>query len=170
MTYMLEHADHDTEDAAPIDMLEAYYAAHGWDHERHEDEVIATVKGSWTTYELRALWREDDSVLQFLAFPDIKVTDDRRAGVYEALALVNEQLWVGHFELWSSSGILLYRHAAMIDGGDDGTISLAAAELLVESAIEECERFYPVFQFVLWGGKSAKEALAAALIETQGEA
>ncbi|MWC45187.1 YbjN domain-containing protein [Sphingomonas carotinifaciens] len=167
---MLEHADHDTEDAAPIDMLEAYYAAHGWDHERHEDEVIATVKGSWTTYELRALWREDDSVLQFLAFPDIKVTDDRRAGVYEALALVNEQLWVGHFELWSSSGILLYRHAAMIDGGDDGTISLAAAELLVESAIEECERFYPVFQFVLWGGKSAKEALAAALIETQGEA
>ena len=66
-------------------MLEAYYAAHGWEHERHDDEIFATVKGSWTTYELRALWREDDSVLQFLAFPDIKVTDDRRGGVYEAI-------------------------------------------------------------------------------------
>ena len=64
-----------------------------------------------------------------------------------------------------SSGILLFRHAAMVDGGDDGTMSLDAAELLVESAIEECERFYPVFQFVLWGGKSPKEAIAAALIE-----
>jgi hypothetical protein len=167
---MLDHAEHDQEPDAPIDMLEAYYAAHGWDHERHEDEIVATVKGSWTTYELRALWRDDDSVLQFLAFPDIKVTDDRRAAVYETIGLVNEQLWIGHFELWSSSGILLYRHAAMIDGEDEGTMSLGATELLVESAIEECERFYPVFQFVLWGGKSPKDALAAALIETQGEA
>jgi hypothetical protein len=167
---MLDQSEHDDESQAPIDMLEAYYDAHGWDHERQDDEVVATVKGSWTTYELRALWREDDSVLQFLAFPDIKVTDDRRPAVYETLGLVNEQLWVGHFELWSSSGVLLYRHAAMVDGGGEGTMSLAAAELLVESAIEECERFYPVFQFVLWGGKTPREAIAAALIETQGEA
>ena len=58
----------------------------------------------------------------------------------------------------------------MIDGEDEGTMSLGATELLVESAIEECERFYPVFQFVLWGGKSPAEAMAAALIETLGEA
>jgi len=164
-----QHEDQD--DAAPIDMLEAYYAAHGWEFERHDEEIVATVKGSWASYELRALWREEDSVLQFLAFPDIKVTDDRRAAIYEAIGLVNEQLWIGHFELWSSSGILLYRHAAMIDGGDEErSLSLGGAELLVESAVEECERFYPVFQFVLWGGKTPKEALAAALIETQGEA
>ncbi|SEM52660.1 hypothetical protein SAMN05192583_0516 [Sphingomonas gellani] len=166
---MLDQADHDTDDSAPLDMLEAYFAAHGWEHERGDEEIVATVKGSWASYELRALWREEDGVLQFLALPDIKVTDDRRAGMYETLALVNEQLWVGHFELWSSSGTLLYRHAALIDG-DEATLSLSAAETLVESAIDECERFYPVFQFVLWGGKSPREALAAALIETQGEA
>ena len=94
---MLDHAEHDQDPAAPIDMLEAYYGAHGWEHERHDDEIVATVKGSWTSYELRALWREDDSVLQFLAFPDIKFTDDRRSAVYEAIGLVNEQLWIGHF-------------------------------------------------------------------------
>ena len=167
---MLSEVDDDRDDAAPIDMLESYYAAHGWSYDRQDDEVIAKVKGSWTEYELRALWREEDSVLQFLAFPDIRVTDERRSAVYEAIGLINEQLWVGHFELWSSSGILLYRHAAMVDGPDDGTLSLAAAELIIESAIDECERFYPVFQFVLWGGKTPKEALAAALTETQGEA
>lgn len=162
----------DQEDDAPIDTLEGYYAAHGWDHERHDDEIIASVKGSWATYELRALWREDDSVLQFLAFPDIKVADDRRGAIHEALALINEHLWIGHFELWSSSGILLFRHAALIDAGqgDEPRLSLAGAELLVESAIEECERFYPVFQFVLWGGKTPREAIAAAMVETQGEA
>jgi hypothetical protein len=167
---MLDESDFERDDAAPIDMLERYFAAHGWDHEREDEEVVAKFKGSWTQYELRALWREEDSVLQFLAFPDIKVTEERRTAIYEAIGLINEQLWVGHFELWSSSGILLYRHAAMIDGEDGGALSLESAELIIESAIDECERFYPVFQFVMWGGKTPKEALAAALTETQGEA
>ena len=52
---------------------------------------------------------------------------------------------------------------------DDG-LSLEQAEAIAEAAVEECERFYPVFQFVLWGGKSPGEAIAAALIDTQGEA
>lgn len=168
---MLDEVDYEREAEAPIDMLETYYAAHGWSHERHDEEIVATVKGSWTEYELRALWRDEDRVLQFLAFPDVKVAEDRRTAIYETIGLVNEQLWLGHFELWSSSGILLYRHAAMIDGDDDeATLSLAGCETLVENAIDECERFYPVFQFVLWGGKSPRDALAAAMVETQGEA
>lgn len=169
---MLSSHDHEADPAAPIDMLEAYYAAHGWEHTRGDEEIVATAPGSWTSYELRALWREHDSVLQFLAFPDIKVPDDRRGPLYEAIGLVNEQLWMGHFELWSSTGVLLYRHAVMIDdaGEEEGAMSLSAAELLIESAVEECERFYPVFQFVLWGGKAPKDALAAALVDTQGEA
>jgi len=150
-------------------MLENYFAAHGWSHEREDEEIVAKVKGSWTEYELRAIWREDDGVLQFLAFPDVRVPDERRAALYEAIGLVNEQLWIGHFELWSASGILLFRHAALIDG-EPAALSLNQAELLVESAIDECERFYPVFQFVLWGGKTPQDALASALIETQGEA
>ena len=156
-------------DAAPIDMLENYFSAHGWSHEREDEEIVAKVKGSWTEFELRAIWREEDGVLQFLAFPDIRVADERRAALYEAIGLVNEQLWIGHFELWSSSGILLFRHAALLEG-DEPIMSLSQTETLIESAIDECERYYPVFQFVLWGGKTPREAIAAALIETQGEA
>ncbi|WP_375249985.1 YbjN domain-containing protein [Sphingomonas sp.] len=168
---MLDHADHDSEPDAPLDMLESYFLAHGWSCDRHDDEITATVKGSWTEYELRALWREEDGVLQFLALPDVKVAEKGRARIHETLALVNEQLWMGHFELWSNSGILLYRNATMIDARDgEATMSLATAELLIESAIDECERFYPVFQFVLWGGKTPTEAIAAAMVETQGEA
>lgn len=167
---MLDEADIDRDDAAPIDMLENYFSAHGWTHHRDDDEVVAKVKGSWTEYELRAIWREEDAVLQFLALPDVRVAEERRPAIYEAIGLINEQLWLGHFELWSSSGILLYRHAAILDGEEEATLSLDRAELLIESAIDECERFYPVFQFVLWGGKTPREAIAAALIDTQGEA
>ncbi len=167
---MLDENELDREDAAPIEMIEDYFAAHGWEHERHDEEVVASVKGSWAKYELRALWREDDGVLQFLAFPDIKVTEDRRPALYEAIGLINEQMWLGHFELWSSSGVILYRHAAMLPGGDEQALTLAQAETIIETAIDECERYYPVFQFVLWGGKTPREALAAAMVETHGEA
>ncbi len=158
------------ESAAPIEMLENYFSAHGWAYDRNaDDEIVANVKGSWTEYELRGVWRDEDRVLQFLALPDIKVAEDKRAAIYEAIGLVNEQLWIGHFELWSASGILLFRHAALLEG-DEPIMSLAQTESLIESAIDECERYYPVFQFVLWGGKTPREAIAAALIETQGEA
>ena len=158
------------ETSAPIDMLEQYFAAHGWSYERGEEEIVANFQGSWAQYELRAVWRDDDHVLQFLALPDIRVAADKRGVTYETIGLINEQLWLGHFELWASSGLVLFRHAALLEGEEGGVLSLQQAETLVEAAIEECERFYPVFQFVLWAGKTPQEAIAAALIETQGEA
>jgi hypothetical protein len=158
------------ETSAPIDMLEHYFTAHGWSCERGEDEIVANFQGSWAQYELRAIWREEDNVLQFLALPDIRVATDKRATIYETIGLINEQLWLGHFELWASSGLVLFRHAALLEGDEGAVLTLQQAETLVEAAIEECERFYPVFQFVLWAGKTPQEAIAAALIETQGEA
>jgi hypothetical protein len=159
------------ETSAPIDMLESYFNALGWESERTgDDEILSSFQGSWTQYELRAIWREEDQVLQFLALPDVRVPADKRATLYETIGLINEQLWLGHFELWSTSGLLLFRHAALLQGEDQGNLSFQQAETLVEAAIEECERFYPVFQFVLWADKTPQEAIAAALIETQGEA
>ncbi|HEY0271090.1 MAG TPA: YbjN domain-containing protein [Sphingomonas sp.] len=157
--------------SAPIDMLETYFQAHGWTCDRvAEDEIVATVQGSWTQYELRGVWRPEDRVLQFLALPDIRVPPDKRGAVYETIGLINEQLWLGHFELWASSGLALYRNATLIEADGESVMGIDHAETLIETAIDECERFYPVFQFVLWGDKSPAEAIAAALIETRGEA
>lgn len=161
--------DDDGQDEAPMEMLANYFAAHDWPHDMvSEDEIVATAQGSWTSYELRAVWRPEDGVIQLLAFPDIRVVEDKRIVAYEALAMINEQLWLGHFELWSSSGTVLFRHGMLL--GADGGLTLELTESLIETAIDECERFYPVFQFVLWGGKTPTEALAASLIETRGEA
>jgi hypothetical protein len=41
---------------------------------------------------------------------------------------------------------------------------------MVNVALSESERFYPAFQFVIWGGKPPEEAVAAALIDPVGEA
>jgi hypothetical protein len=159
----------DMEDSGdPVEMLLQFCDAHGWTNERvNEDEIVATVPGSWTSYELRGIWREDDQVLQVLLMPEITIDAAKRSTLWEMLSLINERMWLGHFELWSTSNTLLYRHAAMIGG--DG-VSFDALEVIAHTAIDEMDRFYPAFQFVLWGGKSATEAIDAALIETRGEA
>ena len=157
------------DDAAPVDMLASLFEARGWPYEyAGEDEISGEVQGSWASYQLRGIWRPEDHVLQLLCLPDIRVPDDKRAAMFEVLALINEQLWLGHFDVWSSGGMLLYRHGLML--GDDGLLSPAQAQIAVEAAIEECDRFYPAFQFILWGDKTPAEALAAALVDAAGEA
>ncbi|MGB3721966.1 MAG: YbjN domain-containing protein [Pacificimonas sp.] len=158
--------------APPLDMLAHYFEAHGWSFDRlGEDEIVAKVEGSWTTYQLRALWREHERVLQFIAFPDVKVPEDKRGAIHETLGLINEQMWLGHFEMWSTDGTLTFRHGVLLEDGSGETgLSLGQTETVVEAAVDECERYYPVFQFVLWGGKSPRDALEAALVDTAGEA
>ena len=171
MVGIVDQEQESDDGGTPIDLLETYFEARGWAYERAGDEeIVATAGGSWAQYELRAVWRGDDQVLQFLCLPDIRAAADKRAAVYETIGLINEQLWLGHFEMWAASGLILFRHAVLVDDEGDAPMSADAAETLVETAIDECERFYPVFQFVLWAGKTPQEAIAAALIDTQGEA
>ena len=157
------------EESAPVEMLASLFEARGWPFEfLSDDEISAEVKGSWTTYQVQAIWRAEDRVLQVLCLPDIRVADGKRLAMFEALALINEQLWIGHFDVWSNGGVVLYRHGLML--GDDGMLSPDQAQMVIEAAIEECDRFYPVFQFILWGDKTPAEALAAAMVDAAGEA
>jgi hypothetical protein len=41
---------------------------------------------------------------------------------------------------------------------------------MLEGAVHACERYFPAFQFVVWAGKSAPDAMAAAMFDTAGEA
>ncbi|MXO89555.1 type III secretion system chaperone family protein [Pontixanthobacter aquaemixtae] len=157
------------DDAAPVDMLAALFEARGWPFTTQSgDEIVGEIQGSWAKYQLRAVWRKEDNVLQVLCLPDVRVPAEKRAAAVELLAMVNEQIWLGHFDVWSKGGVLVYRNGAMLGG--DGLLGLDQAQALVETAIEECDRFYPAFQFVLWGDKSASDALDSALVDALGEA
>lgn len=157
------------EEAPPVDMLSAFFEARGWLVEQSgDDEISVEIKGNWTSYRLRAIWRDEDHVLQIILLPELRIPEDKKPAIYETLARINEQLWLGHFDLWSNSDILLFRHATLLGG--NGLLGLDQAQTIVDMAIDEWERFYPVFQFVLWSDKSPQEAIDHAMVDPQGEA
>jgi hypothetical protein len=61
----------------------------------------------------------------------------------------------------------MFRHTVLLS---DRRIAPEEVRDLMEIAVSECDRFYPAFQFVIWGGKSPAEAIAAAMLDTVGEA
>ena len=85
-----------------------------------------------------------------------------------SIARVNERLWIGHFDLWTNDGLVMFRHALVLAGGVGATNQ--QCEALLDAALEACERYFQAFQFVIWAGKPASEALDAAMFETSGEA
>jgi hypothetical protein len=155
--------------ANPLDLVEQLVIANDWPFDRrNDDEMAVEAPGRWCDYSLYFAWREDIGALHFSCAMDMKVQPVKKPQLYELLANVNERLWLGHFGLWAEEGVPMFRHAVLLRGL--GSASMEQIEDLVDIALNECERFYPAFQFVLWGGKTAQDAVAAALLDTVGEA
>jgi hypothetical protein len=88
--------------------------------------------------------------------------------VQKLIAMINEQMWIGHFDLWTLDGLVMFRHALVLAGGVEATSQQCQA--MLGSALEASEGYFPAFQFVVWAGKPARTALDAAMFETSGEA
>ena len=106
--------------------------------------------------------------MQFSCQYDMRVPANRRQAVFELLALINERLWLGHFDVDSEESTPMFRQTTLLRGAQGASVE--QLQDLVDIALTECERFYPAFQFVIWGGKSASEAVSAAIIDTVAEA
>src|SRR6201991_2198717 len=153
----------------PLAVVEDIASTNNWPFERSgEDEVTIVSRGAWTDYQLSFTWMGEIEALHLASAFDMKIPVARRAEVQRLIASVNEQLWVGHFDIWTQSGMIMHRQALVLPGGM--TASTAQCETMLVSAIHACERYYPAFQFVVWAGKTAPEAMSAAMFDTEGEA
>jgi hypothetical protein len=155
--------------ANPVDLIEQIAASHDWAFDRSgEDEITISVAGSFCDYNMSLSWMGSLEALHLACAFDFKLKERRKSEVMRLLALVNEQLWLGHFDLWQAEGVIMYRNALLLtEGMEAGTGQL---EAMLGAAVEACERYYQAFQFVIWAGKTSEEALAAVLFETHGEA
>ena len=154
---------------SPLDLVERIATHRDWRYDRSGDEDISVhVVGRWCDYQMFVSSHLDQAALLFAFAFDMKVPGGMSASVHPLLAIINQRLLVGHFDLWSADGQPVFRHALLLRGAS--AVSLEQVEDIVEIAVAECERYYPAFQLVIWGGKKPEEAIAAAMFETVGEA
>jgi hypothetical protein len=161
----------DTENVSlnPIDVVEDVIHAKKWTFSRADDyELVAEISSQWCQYRLYFTWSEQIKAISFTITFDLKFPQNQMVYAHKLLALINEKLWIGHFDITSKNGIPAYRHTVL---------SLAENEMLhhqlenlVDIAICECEKYYPAFQLVLFENSDPSKALSLSTFDTIGQA
>jgi hypothetical protein len=153
----------------PVDVVESLATTNDWSFSRaSDDEVTILVTGQWSDYQLSFTWMAEVEALHLACAFELKVPERRRSEVIELTAMINEQMWVGHFDAWLADGIIMFRHALLLTAGITATSEQCEAVLAI--ALESCERHFQAFQFVVWAGKTPRQALDAMMFQTSGEA
>lgn len=144
----------------PIDILENIFGQKSFEWERRGlNEIVIEVSGKWQDMLLFFAWEERLKCLHMSCLINIenKLCDKNK--MFELLALVNENLWLGHFSYWTEHDMPIFKHAIIVDGKD--TSFEEKLGQMVDIALTECEQAYPVFQAVLVQNMDPKRVLFA---------
>ncbi|WAJ30079.1 YbjN domain-containing protein [Antarcticirhabdus aurantiaca] len=153
----------------PVDVVEGVASARCWAFERScDDEIELTVAGHDADYSVSFSWMEPVEALHLGCAFDMEIPLQRLPEVLRLLAKINEQLLIGHFDLWLEERAVVFRNSLLLAGGAETTDR--QAERLLASALDACERFGPAFRFVVRDNRRAEDAMAFALFETAGAA
>jgi hypothetical protein len=152
----------------PLEVVEHVLAAENLAFDRTEDGDLAfAITGDWKDYELWFAWRPDADCLQLCLSLDMRAPKTKRTNAHALVNLINQRVWLGHFEAWDD-GEIVFRHAMALRADERPSLSEAAS--MIDAAVDAADRFYPAFDFLLRGAKTPDEAMAACMFETQGRA
>jgi hypothetical protein len=154
----------------PIDLAEAVLSQDKrFETERSDaGDLSFNFKAAWCQVTGFLGWREElPAVLLTVAF-DLHAKEGQVADTARLVAMINENLWLGHFDLWSEDGSIVFRHSIPMVG----RMELAQGEIhaLLAATIDAADRFYPAFDHLLNCGRTPEQAIEAAMFETCGEA
>ncbi len=155
--------------ANPIDLVEGLFDRKSFELERRSaNEIAIEIKGKWNSMLLFFTFEESMKVLHMSCLMDIETTTEDSASIFELLAMTNETLWMGHFSYWNEQKVPVFKHSVIADENDEGFAGKLSQ--MIDIAIKECERMYPVFNVVLNKGMDPKRAMYPMLMETKGSA
>ena len=142
----------------PIDIIEDVIHQKKWNFSRAADhELVAEISSQWCAYRLYFTWSENINALSLSITFDIRFPETKLNTAYELLGLINENLWIGHFDITSRNGIPAFRHTIL--SNSETEILHKKFEDVVDIAIYECEKFYPSFQQIPFDEITPSEAI-----------
>lgn len=165
--YLDDEAD---EAVDPLDVVESVFDSdERFSVERgDEGDLHFAMTSSWSQAAGYFSYREELPALLFTLGFDLNAPRERQADAARLAALINEHLWLGHFDVWSDDGSIVFRHALPMIGREE--ISTGEVQALLAAALDAADRFHPAFQFLLQGSCSPEDAARAAMFEIAGEA
>ena len=153
----------------PLDWLESMFCENQWFFERpHENQLLTSMQGKSADYHMLFLWQHNAKLLNLSCCLDVKYVETRKNQLYELLARINEKIWLGHFEIDSTTGTILWRYGLSLPY-ENASFHEQIKEV-IDTALAECERYYSTFQYVIWGNLKPEEAVTMASFETVGVA
>ena len=153
----------------PIDIVEEVIHGKKWSFSRSDDhELVADITSKWCQYRLYFTWSEQIRAISFTVTFDIRFPQSKYRSAHELLALINEKLWIGHFDITKKNGIPAYRHTVL--SLPENEMLQHQLEDLIDIAIYECEKYYPAFQLVLFDDSLPSSALSVSTFHTIGSA
>jgi hypothetical protein len=153
----------------PLDVVERVLIAENLAFDRTDDGDLAfALTGDWKDFELWFAWRPEADCLQLCLSVDIKASRELRDSAHALINLINQRVWLGHFEVWADDGEFVFRHAMALPDGERPSMAQTAS--MIDAAMEAADRFYPAFDFLISGGKTPEESMAACMFETVGHA
>ncbi len=157
------------EDLHPIDIVEHLAEHHEWDFDRVADDQIAmAVVGQWRTYSITLAWSGYDETLRLICTFEMEPPEERLPAVYETLNKTNDMCWAGAFTYWQEQRLMVFRYGLVLAGGQFANAE--QIDTMIGTAVMSAERYYPAFQLVAWGDRSADEAMQVAIAEAYGRA
>ena len=153
----------------PIDTVENIFSTQQYELDRRNiNEIAIEIEGKWNNMLLFFAWEENMHCLHMSCLMNIESTIEDRSKIFELLALVNEELWVGHFSYWTEQNMPVFKHSIIVTDAESEFEGKIAR--LIDIAVKECERMYPIFNVVLTKGMDPRQALYPLEFETIGRA
>ena|SRR5437016_2548277 len=153
----------------PLEVVEGLAIRNAWPFERTtEEELTILVRGTWTDQQVSFMWMPSIEALHLACAFEFKVPTHCQTEVLKLISMINQDMWTGHFDHWVDDGLIMYRNSLTLAGGL--TACAQQCEVMLGTGLAACERYFPAFQFVVWAGKPAREALDVAMFETAGKA
>lgn len=151
----------------PLDNIEDILNANDWDFNRMGDnELTVTLNGKFCAYRLFFIWQADMSALQFSAQYEMTIHPLNLAKAGEILMTINENTWMGHFEIAADNCVPGYRYTTLLS--PENKQSYEQLENIVDIALAQCETNYAAFSLLTEQNAANDETLPLALMQTQG--
>ena len=153
--------------ANPLDNIEDILNANDWSFNRMGDnELTVNLAGKFCNYRLIFLWQADMSALQFSVQYEIAIHPLNLSKAGKVLMTINENTWMGHFEVCADTCIPSYRYTTLLN--PENKQSYDALESIVDIALAQCETNYAAFSLLTDQNAANDETLPLALMQTQG--